>query len=244
MTLLDCIGNHSIVVLEKLHRVRETYTIQMTVGNLGVLKSGLNCRKNPGNYIGGFIRNKMSGYVYLIGTSTFGWYKIGKSITPEIRIKDLGILLPFKLQIFGVWYAENHHLMEKALHEMYKTSRINGEWFEFTKQEVYQVFNNIPTETRIYPTDNNSNSFDRFSNIETDTKKSSRVLGVKVQKLRGNFTSEERDAIRDCSIQHQTMRKQLRKIKGYSNRSETFAIVCNNPYRDKKVKLNIFTALF
>ena len=24
------------------------------------------------------------GYVYLIGTPTFGWYKIGKSITPEV----------------------------------------------------------------------------------------------------------------------------------------------------------------
>ena len=35
----------------------------------------------------------MAGYVYLIGNSIFGWYKIGKSISPEIRIKDLGILL-------------------------------------------------------------------------------------------------------------------------------------------------------
>ena len=41
----------------------------------------------------------MAGYVYLIGTPIFGWYKIGKSKTPEVRIKDLGILLPFKLHI-------------------------------------------------------------------------------------------------------------------------------------------------
>jgi hypothetical protein len=27
----------------------------------------------------------MAGYVYLIGTPIFGWYKIGKSITPEVR---------------------------------------------------------------------------------------------------------------------------------------------------------------
>jgi uncharacterized membrane protein (DUF106 family) len=27
----------------------------------------------------------MNGYVYLIGTTTFGWYKIGKSKTPEER---------------------------------------------------------------------------------------------------------------------------------------------------------------
>ena len=78
----------------------------------------------------------MSGYVYLIGSPTFGWYKIGKSKTPEVRVKDLGILLPFKLHIIGVWAAENHHLMETALHEMYASCRINGEWFEFSKKEA------------------------------------------------------------------------------------------------------------
>jgi len=36
----------------------------------------------------------MIGYVYLIGSPTFGWYKIGKSRKPEIRIENLGILLP------------------------------------------------------------------------------------------------------------------------------------------------------
>lgn len=74
------------------------------------------------------------GYVYLIGTPVFGWYKIGKSKTPEIRIKDLGILLPFKIKILGVWEAQNHHLMESTLHEMYDERRINGEWFEFSKK--------------------------------------------------------------------------------------------------------------
>ena len=77
----------------------------------------------------------MAGYVYLIGTPTFGWYKIGKSSTPEVRVKDLGILLPFKLYIIGVWYAENHHLMETTLHEIYSSCRINGEWFEFTGEQ-------------------------------------------------------------------------------------------------------------
>jgi len=56
----------------------------------------------------------MAGYVYLIGTPIFGWYKIGKSITPEIRVKDLGILLPFKIKVMAIWKAENHHLMESS----------------------------------------------------------------------------------------------------------------------------------
>ena len=93
----------------------------------------------------------MSGYVYLIGNSIFGWYKIGKSITPEIRIRDLGILLPFKIDIIGVWGAENHHKLEKALHEIYFDNKINGEWFEFTIPEAQKVFDSLPAEVRIFP---------------------------------------------------------------------------------------------
>jgi hypothetical protein len=48
----------------------------------------------------------MAGYVYLIGNSIFNWYKIGKSVTPEVRIKDLGILLPFKIKVMSIWKAE------------------------------------------------------------------------------------------------------------------------------------------
>ena len=59
----------------------------------------------------------MSGYVYLIGSPLFGWYKIGKSKTPEIRVNHLGILLPFKIHIIGVWSAKNHSLLETTLHE-------------------------------------------------------------------------------------------------------------------------------
>ena len=135
----------------------------------------------------------MNGYVYLIGTPTFGWYKIGKSKTPEVRVKDLGILLPFKLHIIGVWTAQNHHLMESALHEMYKSYRINGEWFEFTKTELLNVLSSIPSETRIYPSNDVPHSLDRFSNIIEDKKGGRKVFGVKVQKLRVNFTPEERE---------------------------------------------------
>lgn len=92
----------------------------------------------------------MSGYVYLIGTCTFGWYKIGKSKTPEVRIKDLGILLPFKIRVFRVWQAVDHSRMERALHEMYAENKINGEWFQFTKIQLAALINRIPQETLVY----------------------------------------------------------------------------------------------
>lgn len=148
----------------------------------------------------------MSGYVYLIGSTTFGWFKIGKSVTPEIRIRNLGILLPFKIEVLAVWKAHNHHLMENYLHEMYDSKRINGEWFEFSKKEVLELIKRIPEETRV-------SSADNFSNISSDTKSNSLVTGLKIQKLRGNFTPEERDARRIASIAEQKLRRQQKKLK-------------------------------
>lgn len=185
----------------------------------------------------------MEGYVYLIGTPVFGWYKIGKSKTPEIRVNNLGILLPFKLSVIGIWKAKNHHQLEKSLHEIYSKHQINGEWFEFTKPEAYAVFSSLPIEARVYPVDNTKHSLDRFSNVEQDTKKTRKVIGVRVQKLRGDFTDDERELIKVTAIEHQKVRKQLTNINSYTSREGGFALACNNPYRDKKVKLHIFTSL-
>ena len=146
----------------------------------------------------------MSGYVYLIGNPIFNWYKIGKSVSPEIRIKDLGILLPFK--VMSVWKAENHHLMESTLHDIYKKYRINGEWFEFTGNDIGKIIESIPEEARIF-----LDRSDKFSNIEEDTRGEKKIIGVRTQKLRGNFTPEERDERRIASMQAHAEKKKLKQ---------------------------------
>lgn len=151
----------------------------------------------------------MSGYVYLIGSPIFGWYKIGKAKTPEVRVRDLGILLPFKIEVIAVWKAENHHLLEKTLHEMYAENRINGEWFEFTKKRIAQeIMRCIPDIARVYPSDRElAERMDRFSNLFEDTKSSKKIIGLRVQKLRGNFTLEERETRRVASMEIQKQEK-------------------------------------
>ena len=147
----------------------------------------------------------MSGFVYLIGSPNFGWYKIGKSITPTVRVKDLGILLPFKIEIISVWAANNHHLMEKTLHEIYSANRINGEWFEFTKKEILKLTESIPAETQV-----KDERLSGFSNLEEDYSrtKNKKVVGLKIQKLRGNFTEEEREELKRIAIEKQRLKKQ------------------------------------
>lgn len=78
----------------------------------------------------------MAGYVYLVGSTNFGWYKIGKSARPETRVKELGILLPFKVEVVGIWKAQNHHIAEKALHEKFSAFRLNGEWFRLDRKQI------------------------------------------------------------------------------------------------------------
>lgn len=152
----------------------------------------------------------MSGYVYLIGTSTYGWYKIGKAKTPEVRVKDLGILLPFKLKVYGVWKAKNHHLLEKTLHEIYKDQRINGEWFEFDGEHISSIFNSLPADSMILTENGNDpQALALFSNISEDIKNSKKVIGVRTQKLRGNFTPEEREQRRIESIARQKENKEM-----------------------------------
>jgi hypothetical protein len=110
------------------------------------------------------------GYVYLIGSTTFGWYKIGKSKIPDIRVKDIGILLPFRIKVLAVWRAENHTLLEALLHEKYLANAVNGEWFYFTKAMARKIVQEaVPVEARIYPTDSSDASmFALFSNMAED----------------------------------------------------------------------------
>ena len=185
----------------------------------------------------------MEGYVYIVGSTTFGWYKIGKTKNPEVRVSQLGILLPFKLEVIGIWKAANHHAMEKALHEMYKKNKINGEWFEFTKKELYAASASIPSETKIYSIADNNGSFEKFSNIDEDTRNNRKIIGPRLQKLRGDFTPDERELRKVISMEHQSLRKRLKSVTGYSNNIVGLQIACNNPHTEKKVKLNIFTSI-
>jgi hypothetical protein len=74
-------------------------------------------------------------YVYLIGSKAFGWYKIGKAKDVSIRLKQIGILLPFKVEAVAVWAVWSGNV-EATLHRKYRDNQIHGEWFRFTKHEL------------------------------------------------------------------------------------------------------------
>jgi len=135
----------------------------------------------------------VSGFVYLIGSTNFQWYKIGKSKKPVLRVQDIGILLPFKVEIFAVWQAKNHTLLEQTLHEMFSVQRINGEWFQFNPKEIKKlVYETIPADTRIFPSNEVIDAaFNAFSNLDED---------VAEYKVRKKMSDEERERRKQESL--------------------------------------------
>jgi hypothetical protein len=111
------------------------------------------------------IKPSYRGYVYLIGSKRFGWYKIGKTRTPTIRIQDIGILLPFRIETFAVWKTVDHDLLESSLHDLYRAYWINGEWFSFDADELSKLMESeMPILSECIP----DNKMFQCNNIEDD----------------------------------------------------------------------------
>lgn len=80
-----------------------------------------------------------SGYVYLIGSMRFGWFKIGMAKTCHIRIKQIGVLLPFTVHLLAIWQTSDRRMLEVEMHKRYTGNHLNGEWFSFSGEEAAQV---------------------------------------------------------------------------------------------------------
>lgn len=126
----------------------------------------------------------LMGYVYLIGSAQHRWYKIGISSTPNIRIRNIGVLLPFKVEIWAIWKTKSPRLLEIALHEYYAERRINGEWFSFKPEKVREIIATAaPPEWRIFPSDKSDCDLAKVKGVELATVLT--VSDVENRRLRG-----------------------------------------------------------
>jgi hypothetical protein len=79
----------------------------------------------------------MENYVYLIEKNGCFAYKIGKSKTPELRLKQLSTAsecdLIIRYKIAANQYASR---LEKSLHAKYNHKRIRGEWYLLSDLEI------------------------------------------------------------------------------------------------------------
>ena len=80
-------------------------------------------------------RSPRFGYVYIL-KSQDGYYKIGKSVTPEVRIKSLGVVLPFAIEPIHLIKAADYSSAEIMLHKKYAEQRVRGEWFALDRCDL------------------------------------------------------------------------------------------------------------
>lgn len=83
------------------------------------------------------------GYIYLIQMKDTQYYKIGVSLHPIARVKDLQTASPLPLEILASSYSCKAYHIESRLHEHYKAYMTCGEWFEFSSDTASLVRNTI-----------------------------------------------------------------------------------------------------
>lgn len=131
----------------------------------------------------------MAGYIYLIGSPKFHWYKIGRSKVPHLRVKNIGVLLPFKIELIATWFSSAERVMERELHEKYDAYRINGEWFLFDDKQVQKVLSEVPYA--------HIRSQVSFTNIEKDAAPSGQIITIK---YKADLSDEEREIRKQKAI--------------------------------------------
>ncbi len=75
------------------------------------------------------------GYVYIMYSAS-GHYKIGKSINPFDRARTIGTQMPFPVHLIYAAKVDDMGAMERFLHHLFRYSRVHGEWFTFTRENL------------------------------------------------------------------------------------------------------------
>lgn len=92
------------------------------------------------SYRADFLQSKIKtyeGYVYFL-KSQYG-YKIGCSGSLDKRVKSLGILLPFPVELHSFVKCKTFNKLESFLHVHLLHKRINGEWFNLTESDFNEI---------------------------------------------------------------------------------------------------------
>lgn len=81
-----------------------------------------------------------NGSVYLMKADN-GVYKIGMSVNPVQRMLSLERTLPYDLELIHTIQSKRMKHLERYFHDLFKESRLKGEWFDLTPEQVEQFKN-------------------------------------------------------------------------------------------------------
>lgn len=80
----------------------------------------------------------MTSYIYIVGASKDGPVKIGLSVDPERRRRQLQTGYPEPLQVFHTEEVESDwvQIMEGIIHRENRHKRLKGEWFRMSVEDA------------------------------------------------------------------------------------------------------------
>lgn len=85
-------------------------------------------------------RAPRKGYVYLLqAIEPNHYYKIGRTNNPERRIKELGVKLPYPIELLHLIPTDDMDGLELDLHMQFSHKRVNGEWFALAPDDVNYI---------------------------------------------------------------------------------------------------------
>lgn len=84
-------------------------------------------------------KRSSDGYVYLIKSQFDAYYKIGRAVNPEKRMRTFNVKLPFKVEFVCVIKTEDMYALETELHRRFKAKHIEGEWFALDAADVEYI---------------------------------------------------------------------------------------------------------
>lgn len=87
-----------------------------------------------------------AGWVYLVKAEGLNQYKIGRSKTPNIRLKELQKQSPIKLTLIHLIECQDAAAAENKLHKRFAERRVSGEWFELSDHDVKWIMSQTSLE--------------------------------------------------------------------------------------------------
>ena len=84
----------------------------------------------------------MKKFIYLISSEEKNKYKIGVSLNPTKRIKQLQTGCGEKLTLINTYECNYPYKVEKALHFTYEYLKSQGEWYKLTLEDEINFIKN------------------------------------------------------------------------------------------------------
>lgn len=91
-------------------------------------------------------KRRRQSYVYFLQAEGDGLIKIGRTINPDKRVRELQTLAPSPLKLLAL--VEGGKDREREIHEMFVDARSHGEWFEPTPQLLRFIQNHSKERAR------------------------------------------------------------------------------------------------